>query len=304
MKDAILIVDDVEVVRASLRALFESHYEIYEAENGLDAWEKLNNAPVSAILLDLSMPVMSGIELLHKIRETDIFTELPVIIITSSEETEMLVEAFQAGATDYIVKPFLPKITVFRVTNAIMANRRMKRILDEERKLKRKAELDLLTNLYNKVTAQEKIKALLDEMSPSLSALFIFDIDQFKEINDENGHTTGDHVLKVVADILSSRFRCGDIVGRIGGDEFIAFMMNIPTRDAATEKAEEIIGIMKQDPCPTPVRISVSIGIAFHEKVSDGFQELFDKADRAMYRVKQTNKGNYSIFQDDTIDIL
>ena len=297
MQDAILIVDDATVIRKSLRALFENHYEVFEAKDGLDAWNLLNERPVSLILLDLIMPVMDGIDLLKKIRATDVYKDLPVIIITSSEETEKLVEAFQAGATDYIVKPFLPKITVFRVNNALMANRRMLHILEEERQLKRKAELDLLTNLYNKVTVEEKINVFLSAMSETLCALFIFDIDDFKQINDDNGHVIGDHVLRVVADTLSSHFRSGDILGRIGGDEFVALMIDIPSRRMAIEKAEELVDLMNQGPSPTPVAITMSIGIAFNDQQPVKFLELYNEADRALYQAKNEGKSTYCVFE-------
>lgn len=298
-----MIVDDSELIRASLKALFEKQYDIIEAESGAEAWDCINSRTVATVLLDLIMPGMDGIELLKKMRNIDLFSDLPVVIITSSEDNEKLVEAFHAGATDYIVKPFHPEITVFRVNNALSANRRMRRILEEEKNLRRKAELDLLTNLYNKVTAEQRIEVMLSAMPGTLSALFLIDIDDFKMVNDTRGHAVGDHVLKVVADLISSHFRTGDIIGRIGGDEFVAFMLNISSRNAAIEKAEELVSIMRKKPSPAPADVTFSVGVSFNNGIAMKYAELYNQADQALYHVKRNGKGNFSVYPPQPLDI-
>lgn len=298
MKDTILIVDDSELIRVSLRVLFQKQYHIKEAKNGKEALDILRKKPVSAVLMDLYMPIMDGIELLTRIRESDVLFSIPVVVISSSMETEKLVEAFQAGATDYITKPFHPQITVLRVNNALAANRRMRKILDEEKVLRQRAELDLLTNLYNKVTAEEKIKMLLASLPGTLNALFLFDIDDFKQVNDTMGHARGDHVIKIVADLISSHFRAGDIIGRVGGDEFVAFMMNIPSRSVVVEKAEELTAMLKQKPSPTLADVTFSIGVSFSDGADTSFSDLFYKADQALYQTKNREKGSYTIYDE------
>jgi len=303
MKDTILIVDDSELIRTSLKALFRKQYKIIEAENGQDAWNCINREIVSAVLLDLIMPVMDGIELLKKMRQMDQYSDIPVVIITSSEDNEKLVEAFQAGATDYILKPFHPQITIFRVNNALVANRRMRRILEEEKNLRKKAELDLLTGLYNKITTEERIGKQLAAGPNILCAFFLIDIDNFKKVNDTRGHVVGDHVLKAVADLISSYFRTGDIIGRIGGDEFVAFMWNIPSRKVAVEKAEELVSIVRGEPHSTPEDVTFSVGISFNNGKDMKYSELYNQADKALYQVKRNIKGNYSVYTSETLDI-
>jgi len=131
----------------------------------------------------------------------------------------------------------------------------------------------------------------------------LIDIDNFKKVNDTRGHVVGDHVLKAVADLISSYFRTGDIIGRIGGDEFVAFMWNIPSRKVAVEKAEELVSIVRGEPHSTPEDVTFSVGISFNNGKDMKYSELYNQADKALYQVKRNIKGNYSVYTSETLDI-
>lgn len=121
MKERILVVDDVEVNRAILSELFRSNYEIEEADNGIDAIKiiRANTPPISVVLLDLLMPGKNGYEVLAKMKEEDLLTKIPVIVVTSEDSSESEVKAFDLGASDLIMKPFEPHVVKRRVYNII-----------------------------------------------------------------------------------------------------------------------------------------------------------------------------------------
>lgn len=159
---------------------------------------------------------------------------------------------------------------------------------------------DGLTNLFNKVYTEQAVAELLKE--PDINgALFMIDIDNFKGVNDSVGHLFADDVLKMFANILSSVFREGDIVGRFGGDEFIAFMKYKDSLDPVVKRAEEIISRFDayiESLGNVPFKTSCSIGISVFPQNARVFSELYKKADDAMYASKLSGKHRVSFFKE------
>lgn len=128
-----------------------------------------------------------------------------------------------------------------------------------------------------------------------LHALFAIDIDNFKAVNDIFGHKMGDHTISVVAGILASHFSGSDIIGRIGGDEFVAFMRDIASRQAVYEKAQELLdAILDKEALSIPENVTISIGIAFTEPYETSYTTLFQKADTALGNSKKSGKQCFS----------
>lgn len=168
--------------------------------------------------------------------------------------------------------------------------------------LKLKAENDLLTGLYNKVTSELIIADYIEnEGKLGRHALLIIDIDDFKEINDELGHITGDKALTEVANGIDHCLRTTDIKGRIGGDEFIVLLKNIHSDEDLELKAAEISNILKtiQLSKESSSILSCSVGAAIYPDHSVDFTDLFQKADKAMYYSKEIGKGTYFIYNRD-----
>lgn len=162
-----------------------------------------------------------------------------------------------------------------------------------------KAERDTLTKLYNKGTTESIIEKHLSRCPEnSLCALLIIDIDDFKNVNDTRGHLFGDAFLMEIAGKIQTLFRSGDVVGRIGGDEFIAFIRDIPDIQVATQKAQQVIenfhslDVFNEDDAET----SCSIGIACYPDHARDFHELYKRADYALYQAKRQGKNQYVIF--------
>ncbi len=169
--------------------------------------------------------------------------------------------------------------------------------LDLERALRRKAELDVMTGLYNKSTSQDKIRALLAEQKQgSHSALMVIDIDDFKLINDRMGHNFGDSFLKQVAAILKKSFREQDIVGRFGGDEFIVFIGAHGDRRLSERKGHQIIRQVSAIEIPEVGAIHCSIGIAVASAEMNDYETLFERADMALYAAKRQGKNRCVVY--------
>ena len=296
MENVMLIVDDVDMNRDILKVLFQANYEILEAEDGEEALEVLERCQgsIDMVLLDLMMPGMDGFELLKKRKELDSFREVPVVVITGSGQMEDQVKAFELGANDFIVKPFVPEIVISRVNNVMSSNRRMLSIEQEAKKLRIKSELDEMTGLYNKTTTELMMNETLKTGGGQLNVLMVIDIDYFKAVNDSSGHQTGDHVIKIIADLISSLFRKTDIVGRIGGDEFCVLMVDVPSMNIVYEKVNELIQIMRYKPNLTiPEYVTLSIGMAANGHKNSSYGRLFRRADEALYQAKKGGKAQY-----------
>ncbi|MEG1331244.1 MAG: diguanylate cyclase [Eubacterium sp.] len=180
---------------------------------------------------------------------------------------------------------------------------------DEKReyeRLEEAASRDFLTKLYNKGAIENSIKEWLKNGDEKrLAAFFVIDIDDFKGINDNFGHIYGDKVLREIADCISSAMRVTDNVGRIGGDEFVIFMKDVKDEKACIRKADELVRSFEQcvisKDFETPYKISGSIGIAIYPSDGLSYEELFKKADIALYYAKEHGKNQYMIYRDEVL---
>lgn len=161
------------------------------------------------------------------------------------------------------------------------------------------AQRDALTKLFNKDATKLKIEHLLSDKSDNrLHAMMIIDVDNFKAVNDRFGHQWGDAVLSKMAKSLKNLFRSTDIIGRIGGDEFLVFMENIGTPELASRKARALVQIFKGTPLKINIELSCSVGVAFYPKDAMDYTGLFINADSALYRVKNSGKENFAFFEE------
>lgn len=297
MQNTMLIVDDVEMNRGILRLMFEKDFDIIEATSGLEVEEILQACAgnIDIMLLDLIMPELDGITLLKEHRNDPEFRDMPIVVISSSDNVEDQLQAFEYGANDFITKPFMPEIVVSRVNNVMSSSKRLLEILKEKDRLLMQTETDLMTGLYNKVTAERMVDSQLSLYPRSIHAMLVIDIDDFKAVNDYHGHLVGDKSIKVVANQILSLFRKNDIVARIGGDEFLVFMGNLPNREIARKKANELAFLLKYKPNLTiPANVSISIGLAFTDRDYMNYDTIFAEADEALYEAKNAGKARVS----------
>lgn len=297
MSQTILIVDDLEINRVVARTIFEEKYNILEAASGEECIELAKKHPhdIDLILLNLVMPGISGMDILQLRKEGKIFPNTPVIVLTASEDVPTQIHAFNLGAIDYITIPFIREITVYRVANALYFSEQLMELERQKDRFRLKSEKDLMTGLFNKVTTEERIENALAVRTGG--ALFLFDIDNFKDINDTFGHSYGDKVICEVAHFIKRQFRSRDCIGRIGGDEFVAYMDDIHDRDTIRHKADAIAANLKDSTSnQISSNINISWGIAWKpEHIGADYAHLFKTADTALYEKKRNGKNGYII---------
>ena len=164
----------------------------------------------------------------------------------------------------------------------------------EEDRLRREAQTDMLTGLYNKMTFKQLAEDMLSE---GTHALIIVDIDDFKNVNDTYGHLFGDEVILTVASVVRDGFRSSDITGRIGGDEFAVFARDALDENVIRNRCRQITARLAEIDYPNGYRISVSMGISFYPRHGKDYPTLFSHADAALYHLKKhRGKGGYAVY--------
>ena len=287
----ILIADDDPVSLLYLQdALQESGYQVVAVTEGASACDALQqpDAPVLAIL-DWMMPGMDGTDVCREVRSMVKDRYIYLIMLTSRSETESIVEAMNAGADDYISKPF----NIEELQVRIRAGRR---IAELEQELRRRAAHDVLTGLYNRgaiLDILQKELARQDRKQHDVSIIFA-DLDHFKHTNDTYGHLAGDEVLREVARRIGPMLRPYDSFGRYGGEELLVVLPGCDTA-GAVEVAQRMLGAVSGSSIETAagaIATSLSIGIATVRKdASSTLEKLLQKADNALYRAKEKGRN-------------
>ena len=170
---------------------------------------------------------------------------------------------------------------------------------EKEEELAAEAERDGMTGLFNKKATESKVTNALHKKKDFMHALIIVDVDDFKHANDNFGHMFGDEVLKRVARLLEEAFRSTDIVGRIGGDEFLVFAQDIQSKEKIIARVENLYKAMWSTVVEgnTEYRLSLSVGLCVYEGGEASYDELFKKADEALYNSKKGGKGRFALYE-------
>ena len=189
MKNTILIVDDEEIVKKSLRDVLKDEYDTLEAENGQEALDMLamHAESIVVIVLDVVMPVMDGLSFLEHFRNHQEYNNIPVIVATSNEDEGVEQKCLEYGVWDFVMKPYNPVLLQFRIKN----------VIDKSRMLM--SERDPVTGLYTKLKFYQKVRHMLTEAVGEKFAFVRIDIDRFKMINNFYGIKEGDKVLLAIA---------------------------------------------------------------------------------------------------------
>lgn len=285
----ILIVDDSRFQRTIIRELLREHFNIFEAESGEECLGiiKKDKVSIDLLILDLEMPGIGGFDVLRRRQEIQHFADIPVIVLTATNSSDVQASVYELGANDFLIKPIDPKTAFFRIQNLLKSKHRIASLIKEYDDFKFKSKIDEMTGLLNKSATIKLITDALKEYSNGLHALMAVDIDNFKAINDVYGHTVGDHTISIVASVMASQFEKTDIAGRIGGDEFVLFVRDIESRKYVYEKAQKIVDIISaKENMSIPEDVTISIGVVFTDGTEKDYTELFAKADEALYESK------------------
>lgn len=304
----ILVAEDENISRRRLEKFLEGmDYEFISCKDGLDAWKVIQseNAP-NLLILDWMMSGMNGIEICRKVRELAREPYTYILLLTSKSEAEDIISGMEAGADDYITKPFNQNELRVRLNAGRRILEMNKKLLDVRDVLRKKAIYDDLTGLYNRhymVEILEKEYARALRYQTDLSCLLI-DIDYFKVVNDTFGHIFGDLILREFSARLKREARKHDFIFRYGGEEFMMLLPNTGV-DGAQRVAEKIRSVceskMYEDGANLTIA-TVSIGIASVKQHQPfGSKELIAFADKALYRSKTEGRNRVNVYIKDSL---
>ncbi len=293
----ILVADDDGVTRRIVSSILEREgYDVVTAVDGWDALRAVQERHPHLVLLDVTMPGPEGYEVCRQIQARGPEAP-PVVFLTMRGDTRERVTGLEAGAVDYVVKPFEPEELLARVRAAL----RTKAVVD---RLAAEATSDPLTGLVNRKVVRMRVEraiALAERQARPL-ALLMLDVDRFKQINDSHGHAAGDAVLVAVARRIQAVARETDTVARYGGDEFLVLL-----EETEPDRALEIGGRIRASVSAEPIalrpasssvgsegpriHVSASVGVASWDPSLVDADALFAAVDEALYRAKARGRG-------------
>ena len=274
----VLIIDDSSMVlRHQERILNLLNISVYKASNGVEALKVLKENEIDFVITDIEMPLMDGIELVKEIRKEKNVDELPILVLSSSNNLDKTFKILKLGANDFIKKPFEKEEFIIRVNNLL-------EIYDYLFEYKTSTFVDALTKTFNRRYLERNLDKLFK--SYAKKSIAMVDIDFFKKINDTYGHQKGDEVLKYFSNLIKRNIRKNDILIRYGGEEFLIFMSN-------TSKAEGYIVLTKlknilRDDKNKPLEFTFSAGVADE---GDTLVEMIKLADERLYKAKKEGRN-------------
>ena len=294
----ILVAEDDPVSRRLVEAaLRKSDHEVVIACDGVDAWQALSvEDPPRLVILDWMMPGLDGIEVCRRIRDEIAEPYVYVIMLTAKDQKEDIIAGMEAGADDYLVKPFHPHELQARLHAGERILNLQAELVAAREALRRQATHDSLTGLLNRSAIIDVLNREIDRARRHGSALAVVmaDIDTFKRLNDTHGHLVGDTVLAETARLLSMSSRSYDGVGRYGGEEFLLVLpgCEVPQASSQAERVRERIDNHVFDIDGARIHVTVSFGIATVSHVSDVSAEtLIAAADQALYAAKSAGRN-------------
>ena len=298
--DSVLLAEDDPIFRKVMSNWLERwNYRVIAVDNGLDAWNALQqeNSPQIAIL-DWMMPGVDGPELCRRVRSERSARYTYIVLVTAKDNKKDVVEGLDAGADDYLTKPF----HVDELRARIRTGERILRLEHALRQardyLQFEAAHDSLTGLWNHRAILELLEKenQRNRRNGDPIGVMMADLDHFKKINDTYGHLVGDTVLHECADRMVVAFRGYDSIGRYGGEEFLFVMPGCNSADlmASAERLRTSIARQPINTTAGSIAVTISVGVVSSQLFQNsmpGYQVLLSAADDALYQAKAQGRN-------------
>jgi two-component system cell cycle response regulator len=314
----VLVVDDDPVtVQVLTKQLRNAGHAVLHANDGRQALELAMSANPQLVITDWLMPEMNGLELVKALRNTNIGRRIYIIVVTAQQDENYMVQGFEAGADDYLIKPIEPRILQARIRASqrlIALQLEVEREREENRqylsdlavanrRLEQASLTDPLTGLPNRRQATYRLHQTWSAAVRNNTSLacMVIDIDDFKQINDTYGHVHGDTALKEVALVLRAAARSDDEVCRIGGEEFLIICADIDEQSAiaTAERLRDAVAGHKLTLGHEPKRVTISVGVTVRSANEANPDKLLAAADKAVYKAKHDGKNRIVMVADD-----
>lgn len=293
----VLVADDDELIRLALSSLLEGYgCELSIAKDGHEAMEVINQADApELIFLDWNMPGINGLEITSLIRENQIDTPPYVIIVSSNNKKEQIIEALAAGADDFITKPIDGLFLRAKYAVAERILNVQERLINTNKMLEKLAYYDELTCVMNRRAGIVAVDIEIERCirKNELLAVALLDIDHFKHINDLHGHPEGDKVLKQFSKEVQQTLRPYDVLCRYGGEEFLigACLRKPEEGDLLFERLRATVEKMQME-FNHAIKVTTSIGVCIHQPTQDSnVSKIIKQADEALYGAKAAGRN-------------
>jgi len=293
----VLVADDDAMFRKILQSWLQNWaYEVTIAEDGGKAWEIIQEEqPPELLILDWVMPGIDGPELCRRIREGQRGPYQYILLVTAKDDKQDVVRGLEAGADDYLTKPFDRN----ELRARLRVGRRILALQDDliaaREELRFQATHDVLTGVWNRGALLELMDRELQRATRSRTdtGVLMLDLDHFKNVNDKYGHLTGDVVLKEVAHRISHTVRAYDLLGRYGGEEFVAVLPECDKEQLqlSSERIRLAIGGAPILAASSEIATTVSIGGSIAMAGVPSVKDLLSAADTALYRAKNGGRN-------------
>jgi diguanylate cyclase (GGDEF)-like protein len=284
----ILVIDDFQAtVRLLAAELGREGHEVSAARDGCEALAMAAAHRPDVILLDIMLPGMDGIEVCRRLKADDELRMVPIIFVTANDREADMVEGLDAGADDYVVKPFSSHVLAARIRAAL----RIKRLEDL---LVEQAHIDPLTGLWNRRALMERLEqewAHVQRHGRRL-ALVMVDVDHFKDVNDAYGHFVGDRLLQEISRTIAGQCRKTDLPARYGGEEFAIVAPDEAASGAVhlAERCRRKIETIRLPLLAATLTATASFGVA-DASDSPSLEALLGRADAALYAAKRAGRN-------------
>jgi two-component system, cell cycle response regulator len=294
----ILIAEDDMLSRMMLeKSLERAGYEVTAVSNGARAMSALDaDDPPRLALLDWVMPEKSGVDVCREVRIRRDKPYTYLILLSSKESKQDIVQGLEAGADDYLTKPYDQEELKARLRAGERILELEDHLVEARENMRFQATHDPLTALWNRGVIEELLGREIHRSRREQSGLVVMlcDVDHFKQVNDRLGHNTGDDVLRELARRLQHSVRSYDMVGRFGGEEFLVILNNCDV-NSAEARAENIRAMIAKKTFQTrsePLAITISIGLALSTDFDhQGVDEILAGVDAALYAAKSAGRN-------------
>ena len=292
--------DDSEEIALMLREVIENlGLAVQTVRSGEEALQRISDDRPDLILMDVMLPGLSGYDVVRRIRESEGGEYTPIIMVTVKKDTESKVKGLEAGADDYVTKPFDINELGARIRSMLRIKRLQDSLLEANRQLRELSFTDPLTGFFNRRFFDEQVSyefSRADRYGLDLSCIMA-DIDAFKKINDTRGHLVGDDVLRRIAGVIRKAVRQSDAVFRYGGDEFVVLLPETGDPYPLAERIRRNVSKQRLGNDETE-KLSLSLGVVSRKNQrTASATELVRFADEALYAAKRAG-GNRVILYD------
>jgi two-component system, cell cycle response regulator len=293
----VLVVDDSPVYRKLIEQILSDQlYSLSFAVNGSEALRLYHEKSPAIVITDWLMPDLSGLELCERIRSEKGTSYTYIILMTSNTEKDGVVKGLEAGADDYLLKPFDSNEMLARVGVGRRLINLHRQLEHQSAQLGEAARTDSLTGLPNRRAIEEWASKQLKGASRHGFPLWVVlgDLDSFKNINDTFGHEAGDTVLRTFAATLKQQTRGSDMCGRLGGDEFLLVISHVKAEsiELTINRFRENFSALSFPFIGQSVSVTATFGVAGSESGDlNEFEALVRKADEMLYEAKRAGRN-------------